>query len=406
MVAKISTGSSLYGAVMYNESKVENESGKVLLHNRIFANLEGDIDAQSVMYSFNLHLLNNQQTEKPIVHISLNPHPDDVLTDEQLRDIASEYMERMGYGEQPYIVYKHEDIERGHIHIITTNVDKNGKKLSNDNNFYQSKKITRDIEDKYGLRKADKKTKAERQAFTFKRVDATKGNVKIDIGNVIKPIAATYKFQSFGEYRTLLSLYNISVEESKGVRGGRAYEGLIYYATNDKGDKISNPFKSSLYGSSVGYKSIHEKCDKHKATIKDKRLNKQTAQRVLTATNGISDRERFVDALKRENIDVIFRENDTGRIYGATFIDHNNHCVFNGSRLGKEFSANAINDRFSEPQSLQPQTPEPKEQQYQDDDFSFGVGGLFDLPADGADDPEETQFRRRMQRKKKKSRRL
>lgn len=406
MVAKISTGSSLYGAVMYNESKVENESGKVLLHNRIFANLEGDIDAQSVMYSFNLHLLNNQQTEKPIVHISLNPHPDDVLTDEQLRDIASEYMERMGYGEQPYIVYKHEDIERGHIHIITTNVDKNGKKLSSDNNFYQSKKITRDIEDKYGLRKADKKTKAERQAFTFKRVDATKGNVKIDIGNVIKPIAATYKFQSFGEYRTLLSLYNISVEESKGVRGGRAYEGLIYYATNDKGDKISNPFKSSLYGSSVGYKSIHEKCDKHKATIKDKRLNKQTAQRVLTATNGISDRERFVDALKRENIDVIFRENDTGRIYGATFIDHNNHCVFNGSRLGKEFSANAINDRFSEPQSLQPQTPEPKEQQYQDDDFSFGVGGLFDLPADGADDPEETQFRRRMQRKKKKSRRL
>ena len=129
MVAKISTGNSLYGAVMYNESKVENERGKVLLHNRIFRNLEGDIDAQSVMYSFNLHLLNNQQTEKPIVHISLNPHPDDVLTDEQLSKIAEEYMERMGYGNQPYIVYKHDDIER-HFILLPPMLIKGQKRIA------------------------------------------------------------------------------------------------------------------------------------------------------------------------------------------------------------------------------------------------------------------------------------
>ncbi len=400
MVAKISTGSSLYGALSYNQSKIDAGEAKIVLTNKIYGGLDNDLTINSCMESFTLQMPNRFRTEKPIVHISLNPHPDDKIEEWQYAQIAKEYLERLGYGEQPYIVYRHDDIERTHLHIVTTNVDSKGKKLDSSNNFYQSKKITRDIEDKYGLRKAEKKTKAERQAFTFKRVDATKGNVKIDIGNVIKPIAATYKFQSFGEYRTLLSLYNISVEESKGVRGGRAYEGLIYYAINDKGEKMSNPFKSSLYGSSVGYKSIHEKCDKHKATIKDKRLGKQTAQRILSATNGISDRQKFVDALGRENIDVIFRENDAGRIYGATFIDHNNHCVFNGSRLGKEFSANAINDRFSEAQISQ-QAPEYKEQYSQDDDFSFTTGGLFDLPVGSGDDAEEAQFRRQMQRKKK-----
>ena len=55
----------------------------------------------------------------------------------------------------------------------------------------------------------------------------------------------------------------------------------------------------------------------------------------------------FVDLLKIKGIDVVFRENETGRIYGVTFIDHNRKEVYNGSLLGKEFSANAINSLFN-----------------------------------------------------------
>ena len=338
-------------------------------------------------------------------------------------------MGKMGYGDQPYVVFKHEDIDRHHLHIVSINVDKNGKKLDHNNDFYRSKQITRELEQKYGLRTAERKSKEEKQAFSFKRVDAERGNVKIQIGNIIKPLAATYHFQSFNEYRTLLAQYNICVEQSKGVRNGRSYEGLIYYATNDKGEKISNPFKSSLFRRVVGHKAINEKCEKSKQTIKDKRLGKQSAKRISKTIYGIKDKQEFIDRLKEQNIDVVFRENDAGRIYGATFIDHNNHSVFNGSRLGKEFSANAINDRFSNPDwrepLQQPQTEQtqesqqeqaeqqqqqpmsPQEQTYsRDDDTSFSMGGLLDLPADGADDPEETMFRKRMQRKKKKGRKL
>ncbi len=412
MVAKIATENSLYGALAYNQSKIDNGVGKVILSNKMYGGLDEDLTVQSCLRSFALEMPLRFRTEKPIVHISLNPHPDDILTDEQLRDIAQEYMEKMGYGEQPYVVYKHDDIERSHIHIVTTNVDSEGKKIDSDNNFYRSKSITRELEQKYGIHTAERKTKGERQAFTFDKVDAAKGNVKIQVGNVIKPLAATYKFQSFGEYRTLLAQYNICVEESKGVRYGRAYEGLIYYATNDKGEKISNPFKSSMYGRAVGYSAIQEKCNKHKQTIKDKRLGRESAMRINNTTNGITDREGYIKALKDKNIDVVFRESEQGRIYGTTFIDHNNHCVFNGSRLGKEFSANAINDRFeSESQGQQQESSrqqfEPSQQQEQHDtdvdgqEHNFSMGGLFDLPADGGDDPEEDAFRRRMQRKKR-----
>lgn len=47
-----------------------------------------------------------------------------------------------------------------------------------------------------------------------------------------------------------------------------------------------------------------------------------------------------------KNIGVVFRENERGRIYGVTFIDHDRREVFNGSRMGKEFSANVFNDYF------------------------------------------------------------
>ncbi len=67
--------------------------------------------------------------EKPVVHISLNPHPEDVLTDIELQNIAREYLEKLGFGNQPYLVFKHEDIDRHHLHIVTVNVDENGKRL-------------------------------------------------------------------------------------------------------------------------------------------------------------------------------------------------------------------------------------------------------------------------------------
>ena len=58
--------------------------------------------------------------------------------------------------------------------------------------------------------------------------------------------------------------------------------------------------------------------------------------------NAKSEQE-FRELLKQEHIDVVFRRNDTGRIYGVTFIDHERREAFNGSRMGKEFSANVFN---------------------------------------------------------------
>ena len=157
MVAKISYGSSLYGALAYNGEKVNEGVAKILETNKVFCPADGGHDITACMQDFMAYMPSQIRTKKPIIHISLNPHPDDKLSDEQFSVIALEYIEKMGYGNQPFVVYKHEDIDRHHLHIVTLAVDETGRKINDGNNFYASKRITREMEQKYGLHPADRK---------------------------------------------------------------------------------------------------------------------------------------------------------------------------------------------------------------------------------------------------------
>ena len=123
MVAKISIGSSLYGALAYNAQKVNAGEGKFLASNKVFDNGDGRMDCARLLRDFCNCMPENIRTRNTVIHISLNPHPDDRLKDMEMANIAREYMEEMGYGSQPYMVFKHEDIDRHHLHIVSPHVD-------------------------------------------------------------------------------------------------------------------------------------------------------------------------------------------------------------------------------------------------------------------------------------------
>ena len=411
MVAKISVGNSLYGALAYNGEKINEAKGRLLTTNRIFNDGTGTVDINKAMEGFLTFLPPQMKVEKPVVHISLNPHPDDILTDTELQDIAREYLEKMGFGNQPYLVFKHEDIDRHHLHIVTVRVDENGRSIDTRNNFYRSKQITRELERKYGLHDAERRK--PRLDTPLHKVDASAGDVKKQVGNTVKALNGQYRFQTMGEYRALLSLYNVTVEEVRGNVRGREYYGLVYSATDDAGNKVGNPFKSSLFGKAVGYEAVERKFVRSKQEVKDKKLADMTKRTVLSVLAATYDKEKFIAMLKAKGIDTILRYTEEGRIYGATFIDHRTGCVLNGSRMGKELSANALQEHFTLPYAGQPPIPlsiplETGEEQHGQTapDYENTVGGVGLLSPEGpAVDAEEEAFIRAMQRKRKKKRR-
>lgn len=358
MVAKFSHGSSLYGALSYNQEKVNEGLGKVLATNLIIEPNDGVFNVASCMDDFERFMPSHIRTSKPVIHISLNPHPDDKLTDQQLADIGREYMEQFGYGGQPYMIFKHEDIGREHIHIVSTRVRTDGSIISDSKNYERSRKITDSLEQKYGLHS---KEKNQGEVWKLTPIDVSQGNLKKQVANVIKPLSEMYCFQTLGEYRALLSLYNIGVEEIKGENKDKAYKGLVYSVLDGDGNRIGTPLKSSLFGKEQGLDRLEKRFEKSKETIKANGVAKQTRTTVSASFASTCTESEFRVALREKGIDLVLRRNDEGRIYGATFIDHNQRAVLNGSRLGKEFSANVLNERFvdNSPREDQ-QAPAPK----------------------------------------------
>jgi len=423
MIAKIGRGSNLYGALAYNQLKVENENGQILFTNKLIETPNGHYSAAQLVQSFAPYLLANRNTEKHTLHISLNPDPKDNVNDEKYRKMAEHYMQEMGYGQQPFVVFKHTDIDRSHIHIVTVCVDEQGKKISDKFEKRQSMSVCREMEIKYGLLPATNKEHT-RNDKVFDTVDYKAGDVKSQIASVVRHLPGYYKYQTLGEYNALLSLFNITTEKMEFELQGKIRQGLLYIPLNDNGERAGHPFKASLFGKGAGLAALELHFSKCKTALKDHPA-KQTIKSVLAiALQSTSDELAFKKQLAQQGINTVVRKNNTGRIYGMTFIDHNSKTVWNGSVLGTAFSANVFNDFWNN--NIKPEIKEladfhPKVFRLKDSEelpfekphqlFNFlntdkhqeslieALGGL--LPQAQSDDYEEQDFANKMKKKKK-----
>ena len=346
MIAKISATENLGGALGYNFKKVEKGEASILLAAELYQDREGRYTMEDVLADMEALIPEKCRTKKMVFHCSLNPHPDDKFSDEQLVQVAREYMEALGYGNQPYIVFKHSDIAREHIHIVSLRVDSRGQKINDKFEKRRSKKITDALERKFGLIPSSKVT--EKAVAETPKVDTIKGNIKEQVASALRMVLKHYKFCSLGELNAILSKYNLAVEEVKTEFRGKKYDGLVYVPTDDKGGKVSTPINASDIGRGVGYTAVQNRMQKSKQTVKP--LIPTIRNKVLQAMRtSPKTEEELRQRLKEQGLCVVIRKNGNGRIYGITFIDDEVGIALNGSRLGKGYAANVFNSYFSNP---------------------------------------------------------
>ncbi|WP_290806363.1 conjugal transfer protein MobB, partial [Flavobacterium sp.] len=304
---------------------------------------DGKFTISQISNSFQAYLAANRKTEKPVVHISLNPDPDDRVNNNDYKAIAKDYMEKMGYGKQPFIVFKHNDIERSHIHIVTVCVNEEGRKISDAFEKRKSMAACRELEHKYNLKNAVEQ-KQNRTEPVFKPVNYKAGDIKSQMAAVIRYLPKYYQYTTLGTYNALLSLFNVTAGEVKGQYNGTARQGLVYFALNEKGEKASNPFKASLFGKSAGHKELQSHFEKSKTQLQNspsRSILKTTIQKTILATKNETE---FKAGLKELGINTVVRRTADNRIYGITFIDHQSRSVWNGSQLSKNLSASTFNE--------------------------------------------------------------
>ena len=260
--------------------------------------------------------------------------------------------------------------------------------------------ILRDLECKYDLHPS---VKGQEQTATpdLRKVNYKAGNVKQQLSSVVRSCLRNYRCSSYGEFRTLLELFNVSVEERTGTIEGRNYAGILYGTMTDDGYGTGTPFKSSKIGKDVGYKALQTYYAKSKERLKEPGALDHLRHTVKDAMSPHNTRDEFRQQLKADGIDTVFRINPVGRIYGVTFIDHTNGIVANGSVLGREFSAGVFNELFPTSQKEDQHAERKHEPQNHTANL---VSGVVDTLLDLADVRAFEEQQRIQRRRRKKQR--
>lgn len=347
MVAIIKTGYSLRRAFHYNENKVEQDVAKLLLAQNYPMDADRMTTEQRIAMLVNTAAMSN--VKRNSVHISLNFAPGEVLEESKLIAIADEYMQRIGFGNQPYLVYQHFDAAHPHLHIVTTNVQQNRRGIRTQNIAkLRSEPARLAIEKQYGLIAADDH---KRGVFTLPPLDVHtliygKSETKRGITTVLDRVLMAYKYTCLGELNAVLNTYNVQVD--RGGEDSKTYtkKGLYYRLIDHDGNRVGAPLKASLFHQRPTLAFLEKRFLLNHSLRRPHMVRAKNAIDLAFRSARIVDLLQLEKILQRSGIKMVSRLTEEGRLYGITFIDHTTKCVFNGSILGKEYSAGGIAQRL------------------------------------------------------------
>lgn len=340
MVAKITTPKRLVAALNYNEHKVSQNKAECLYAGN-FLKVAKDMNFYQKMESFERLNVLNERAQTKTLHISLNFDPSEKLSADKLVNIANSYMDKIGFGEQPFLIYKHNDAGHPHVHIVTTTIRDDGSRINTHNiGRNQSEKARKEIEREFKLVCAENQKQSLKQKIqpvNAEKIVYGKTETKKAIANVVNAVLHTYKYASLPEFNAILKQYNVIAD--RGKEESRIYKnhGLVYRVLDKEGQKIGVPVKASSVNSQptlnkleklfIANKDKKESLKQHTKSLLNQALSKKPA-----ALN------ELISLLESKKIATVLRQNAAGRIYGITFVDNQNKVVFNGSDLGRQYS--------------------------------------------------------------------
>ena len=347
MVAVIKTSRSINSILNYNENKVKEGVAECISA----VNYPLELEKLSFTHKQNRFLKLsslNENVKRNSVHISLNFDPSENHSKEKLIEIADAYMEKIGFGKQPYLVYQHYDAGHPHLHLVTNNIQRDGKRIDlHLIGVKKSEPARKEIEELFGLVKAE--GRKQKEDFSLKpisvgRVQYGKAESKKAINSVLNKVLFDYKYSSLPELNAVLNLYNVHAD--RGTEESRVFKnnGLLYKILDQNSKPIGVPIKASDFYIRPTLKFLQEKFKTNDAEKESCKKYVKNAIKLAFFRENIFSPEKLSKMLERVSIHMILRKSNEGQLYGITYVDHTTKSVFNGSSLGKEFSAKGIQE--------------------------------------------------------------
>ena len=333
--------------ITYNENKVR-EGAAVCIHARGFAGVAEQLTFSDKLNTLLYHIKRNTKVTTNAVHISLNFSPSEKLDDASLTKIATSYLDKIGFSSQPFLLYRHDDAGHPHVHIATTNIQLNGRKISLNNiGRDKSEPACKEVEIQFNLIKAAGRKVATEPlpAADLSKALYGKSETKRTISNIVNSITRSYRFASIHELNAVLKQYNVLADTGSEGTIIKEKNGLRYTLLNKDGKPVGVPIKASSIHGKPTMSTLANQFELNEMLRAPHKDRIRTVIDLFDAKGGRTLND-FTAYMADNKIYPVIRQNDDGRIYGITFIDNLTKCVFNGSTLGKQYSAPGILDRF------------------------------------------------------------
>ena len=269
MVVRIISGKNIQGLLYYNEHKVSNGKAALILGNG-FAKEVDKMTFKQKHERFE-HLISLRPRVKTnAMHISLNFDPAEKPDDYLMQHIAISYMKKIGFDEQPYLVYRHTDAAHAHVHIVTALIRPNGQRMDIHNiGKLRSEPARKAIEREFDLIPASRKRASIRLPIVAP-VRSKYGQIatKKGISRVVRAVMDTYQYSSLAELNAILRTFNVQAD--RGQPGSIMHEkgGLLYTILDANGSPIGVPIKASAISGKPTLKVLEKQFEKHEQSRK------------------------------------------------------------------------------------------------------------------------------------------
>lgn len=268
MLAIVKTSLSIRGPLQYNEQKVTQQQAR-FLDARNFLQEKEELTMRHKLQRFQDLAALNERSTKKAVHISVNFPATDQLSDGRMARIAAEFMQGIGFADQPWLVYRHIDAGHPHMHIVTTNIRPDGSRILNDlRSPYHLKQLCWQLETSHGLTPAipmpdlfgqEQVPEQKQVQQQVQRLTYGEKPTKTAIAEVLHYVNRHYAFTSIEAYNAVLSLYHVRADRGREDSAMYQKRGLYYRMIDGEGRKLGAPIKASAFRLPVTIDKLEQK---------------------------------------------------------------------------------------------------------------------------------------------------
>ena len=350
----------------YHELKMKKGQAEILAAGNFLKEAE-ELGYRDKLYQFERLISQNERADKKVLQVFLSFGKDEKVSNAQMAAIGRDYLQAIGFAEQPWLIYRHNDTLHPHAHLVSTTIRPDGKSIQlRKQDFYESRNLTHALEEKYGLEQASwKEEYAQKSIQRLRRIKEGEGSVYPSVKLVLDKVLPEYRYTSLDELNAVLGLYNVQACRGREDSEGHRNRGLYYRVLGDDGVPTGHYFRAGAFDNHPGIGYLETRFATNQCEQLEHRRRLTGIINYALLGEGIS-RPALERELAAQRISVVQQEGPGAP--GIVYVDHLTKEVYEGRRLGERYSAEAIgkrcmpDERYQERQTQEQELRESRRQ--------------------------------------------